>query len=213
MDWSALAAAVVPFAPTVGGLLGSAAFGPAGAVVGTIAGKALAGAFGVAATPAAVGAAIAQDPDAAAKLKKLEDEHAAALVQEAQVQIEALKQAGDTDRTNITEINATARQELGVVPWWHWRHLMGYSVLLQGTVIPLAILIFALKGNAEATRGATDTASALTIYFLTMAGLLGYVAQDTTRGKIVAATGAEPVTVTGSALGSLKALAARVTGR
>ena len=64
MDWSDLGKAIAGFAPLLGGVVG----GPAGAGIGSI----IASAFGVEDEPDAIAKAIASDPEAAIKLKKIE---------------------------------------------------------------------------------------------------------------------------------------------
>lgn len=58
MDWSALAPLVASAAPTIGSLLGGLIPFPGGAILGQVAGKVLAEALGVPATPEAVNTAI-----------------------------------------------------------------------------------------------------------------------------------------------------------
>ena len=64
MDWSDLGKTIAGFAPLLGGVVG----GPAGAGIGSI----IASAFGVEDEPSAIAKAIASDPEAAIKLKKIE---------------------------------------------------------------------------------------------------------------------------------------------
>lgn len=105
MDWKSIAGAVAPLAPTLGKVLG-AGLGPVGAIVGGLAGEAIAAAFGTEPTPEAVGKAIATDPNAAEKLERLEAERGQEILAQAQVKIEELKQqtaqfqteADDTER-------------------------------------------------------------------------------------------------------------------
>lgn len=58
MDWSVIGGLVGQAAPTIGGLLGGLIPFPGGAILGTVAGKVLAEALGVAPTPQAVHTAI-----------------------------------------------------------------------------------------------------------------------------------------------------------
>ena len=64
MDWSDLGKTIAGFAPLLGGVVG----GPAGAGIGSI----IASAFGAEDEPSAIAKAIASDPEAAIKLKKIE---------------------------------------------------------------------------------------------------------------------------------------------
>ena len=67
MDWSGLGKTIAGFAPLLGGVVG----GPAGAGIGSI----IASVFGVEDKPDAIARAIANDPEAAIKLKKIELDH------------------------------------------------------------------------------------------------------------------------------------------
>jgi hypothetical protein len=72
MDWKEVGRTVARSAPALGAALG----GPAGAAVGGL----VAAAFGTDATPAAVSAAIAADPNAAVKLQEAQLRHAEAIM-------------------------------------------------------------------------------------------------------------------------------------
>ncbi len=98
MDWKSIAGTVAPLAPTIGKVLG-AGFGPVGSIVGGLAGDALAAAFGVEATPEAVGKAIAEDPNAAAKIQQVETERGQEILAQAQVKIEELRQQSEQFQT------------------------------------------------------------------------------------------------------------------
>jgi hypothetical protein len=211
LDWRSIAGVVAPLAPKLGGLLGTSLGGPLGGIAGSIAGNFLASKFGVEPTPEAVGRAIAEDPRAAARLEKLEAEHADALIQQAQVEIARLTQQGDTDRANIEGVGETMRAELGAVQWWHWRHLLGYVPVALGieTAALVPLMMFGKFDPAAVTAMMGAITPPLTIF----SGLLGYVAQDTTRQKIVQATGVPAPTMTDTMLGGIKSLAGKVTGK
>lgn len=113
IDWRGIAGVVAPLAPKLGAVLGTSLGGIAGPIgagiggsLGSLAGNALADAFGVEATPEAVGKAIAEDPDASAKIQQVEAERGQEILVKAQVEIERLKQesaqfqtaADDTER-------------------------------------------------------------------------------------------------------------------
>lgn len=73
MDWKDLASTVAKSAPALGAALG----GPAGAAVGGL----IAAAFGVDRNAAAVAEAVANDPEAAVKLREIELRHAEVLAE------------------------------------------------------------------------------------------------------------------------------------
>lgn len=104
MDWKSIAGAVAPLAPTLGKVLG-AGFGPVGAIIGGLAGNALAAAFGVEESPEAVGKAIAEDPNAAEKLQRLESERGQEILAQAQVKIEELKQQTEQQKISADDTN------------------------------------------------------------------------------------------------------------
>ena len=105
-DWRSIAGAVAPIAPKLGAVLGTAIAGPFGSVIGGYAGSAIAAALGVEETPAAVGKAIAEDPNAAQKIQAVEAERGQEILAKAQVEIKRIEQeteqrriaADDTDR-------------------------------------------------------------------------------------------------------------------
>lgn len=93
MGWKKVAGKVAPHAPLLGTVLG----GPLGGGVGAL----VAAAFGVENTPAAVDAAIERDPQAAAKLRELQERN--------QTELEAAHiRAAET---SVREVNETMRIE------------------------------------------------------------------------------------------------------
>lgn len=186
MDWKSIAGAVAPFAPTLGKLLGTA-FGPFGSIVGGIAGRAIAGAFGVEATPQAVGAAIAKDANAVEKLKILEATRAQEIISEAQVEVARL----EASAKQAESIGVTQRAELAAgVSWWHWRHLLGYVFMLFALVLTAGFAkVMFLSGDLAAF---TQLVAQAAIVLGILGALLGYVAQDTTKLKTAAVTGEQP---------------------
>jgi hypothetical protein len=122
VDWKSIAGAVAPLAPNIGKVLG-AGLGPVGAIVGGLAGEAIAAAFGTEATPEAVGKAIATDPDAAEKLERLEAERGQEILAQAQVKIEELKQqteqfrVGAEDTENARNFNLRLAEIHSPLSW------------------------------------------------------------------------------------------------
>lgn len=117
----------------------------------------------------------------------------------------AVEAAARVSQTNITETNKTQRAELGKVSWWHWRHLIGYVLVLMGFELCMMIPLVAVGKISAADLAAI--VAAMTPVTVVFAGLLGYVAQDTTNQKIAAVTGEKPdgiIVATAKALGRKK---------
>jgi hypothetical protein len=191
MDWKSIGGALIRAgAPAIGGAI----LGPLGKTLGGALGNIVADALGVEATPEAVNAAIENTPPAElqAKLAAAESEAAAkwsALAEMAKAEAE--------DRTNQSRaINQTMRAELGQVSWYHWRHMVGYG-FLGWAVVPLPIITWHMaSGNITVMNAVIAGLVSLIPYVAIIAGVLGYVAQDTTRQKITAATGEAAPTLT-----------------
>jgi len=187
MDWKDVGKIVAPIAPTLGGILGDLIPIPGGGMIGTAAGNLIAAALGVEPTPDAVGAAINNDPNAIAKISAAETEAAAkwpALAEIAKAQYAA-------NAAQSESINQTIRAEAGNVSWWHWRHLLGYLVLLYG-IEQVALIAYAGFGKglpADQLAAIFNSTAVLTGGLL---ALLGYVASDTTALKQTALTGQAP---------------------
>jgi hypothetical protein len=184
MDWKSIAGAVAPYAPKLGAVLGTAIGGPFGAAIGGLAGTAIAAAFGVEATPEAVGAAIAQRSDAVEKLRLLEATEGERIRAAAQIEIESLKNQTEQSKT----INETVRTEIAAgVSWWHWRHLLGYVTVVFGAVIVVAFAKYTFIGGD--LPNFTALVAQASIIFGILAALNGYVAMDTTNRINTAVTG------------------------
>ena len=200
MDWRSLGGALIKAgAPVIGGAL----LGPLGASIGSALGGIVADALGVEATPEAVNDALANTPadQLQAKLAAAESEAAAkwpALAEMAKADAE--------DRTAQSRaINQTMRAELGQVSWYHWRHLVGYG-FLGWAVVPLPIITWHMaSGNITVMNAVIAGLVSLIPYVAIIAGVLGYVAQDTTRQKIAAATGEAVPTLTETVKAAIKA--------
>lgn len=185
MDWSSIAGVVGKFAPTLGELLGSA-FGPAGSIVGGIAGRAIANALGVEATPEAVSAALTKDKNAVEKLRILEATKAQQIAAEAQIAVEQIK-------SNVAQgaaVNETVRSEIAAgVSWWHWRHLIGYLVLGYGLNQIVLLNLAAFRPAMLSPDQAVALFNATGVFTGGLFALLGYVAGDTTNRINTAVTG------------------------
>lgn len=98
---------------------------------------------------------------------------------------------GEVDKANVGEINKTIRSEIGKVSWWHWRHLLGYLVLLYG-LEQVALIAYAGFGKglpADQLAAIFNSTAVLTGGLL---ALLGYVASDNTARTQTAITGKAP---------------------
>lgn len=185
LDWRSIAGAVAATAPKLGAVLGTVIGGPGGGFIGNLAGTAIAHAFGVEATPQAVGDAIAKDKNAVEKLRILEATRGQEIVSQAQIEIERLKtRAAQSDNINRS-IQAETRAK---VPWWHWRHLLGYVTMLFALVLTAGFgKVMFFGGDMAQFTGLVAQAA---LIFGILATLNGYVASDTTSRYNAAASAA-----------------------
>lgn len=186
MDWKAVGGALIKAgAPIIGGAL----LGPLGASIGGALGGIVADALGVDATPEAVNEALANTPADQLQAKL------AAAESEAQAKWAALAEMAKADAEDRTAqsraINQTIREELGHVSWWHWRHIGGY-VVLWFAVIVSAGLTKAIFFGFPSAQDLAALIGAITPIFVALCALNGYVAQDTTALKSIAAVGTKP---------------------
>jgi hypothetical protein len=188
MDWKDVGKIVAPLAPTLGGILGDLIPIPGGGMIGTAAGNIIAAALGVDPTPDAVGAAIQNDPNAVAKISAAETEAAAKWP--ALAEIAKAKYASNAAQSE--SINQTIRNEATAkVSWWHWRHLLGYLVLLYG-IEQVAAIAYTMFGKGVPPDQLATLFNSTAIFTAGLFALLGYVAQDTTALKQTAMTGQAP---------------------
>lgn len=185
MDWKDIAGPVIKLGGgVIGGMLGLPGLGAS-------AGAVLSEALGVDPTPEAVADAIKNpSPEVVNAIR--------------QANAEADKEWAKFYKAQVTEVGKTMRAEIASgVSWWHWRHLLGYVVMLWA----LAILPVALRdlwiGNAAGIDLGIKLAAALLAYFLALCGLLGYVAMDTSRRTTAAAAGQEIPTIIGGLVKSI----------
>ncbi len=185
MDWKDIAGPVIKLGGgVIGGMLGMPG-------LGATAGGLIADALGVDRTPEAVNDALKNPSSEVVDAIR----HANA---------EAEKEWAKFYTAQVKEVGQTMRAELAAgVSWYHWRHLLGYVVMLWAVaILPVAVRDLWI-GNAAGIDLGIKLASALTTYFLALCGLLGYVAMDTTRRTTAAASGSEVNTMLGSLLGAI----------
>lgn len=187
MDWKDVGKIVAPLAPTLGGILGDLIPIPGGGMIGTAAGNLIAAALGVDPTPDAVSNAIQNDPNAVAKIQAAETEAQAkwpAIAEIAKAQYAA-------NAAQSESINQTIRAEAEAkVPWWHWRHQLGYVVLLYA-LQQIFLVFWCAAGKMPADQLAM-LFNSTTVLTGGLLALLGYVASDTTALKQTAMIGQAP---------------------
>jgi hypothetical protein len=200
MDWKDLAGTLVRTgAPIIGGALG----GPLGATIGGVAGKLIADALGVAPTPEAVSTAIQNDPFAAEKLADADAKWQA---------MAEIAKAEATDRTEQSKaINETQRSEIASgVSWWHWRHIVGYVVILWFLIPIPAFAVLTFRYDPDAVVRLTGLIGACVPLYGFMCGLLGYIAQDSTKLKTTAITGQQAPSVSDNIITTVKTVATKI---
>lgn len=169
MDWSEVGETVADAAPLVGGLLG----GPAGGAVGGLVARAL----GSEESPDKVLQAFQGDPEARAKLQKLEQEH----------ERDLLSMRLEAENTRLAEINKTMRAEYGHEGVYKsgWRPFIGWVFGLSILAL-VAAMVYAVVDDPSIIANESFT-GLLTWLFVTMAAVLGVNIDRRSRDKQVAA--------------------------
>lgn len=184
MDWKDIAAKVIGLgAPMLGTALG----GP----LGGMAGKIVADAFGAAATPEAVHAAIT---DKTADLKL-----AAQAAQKAESEwMSALANIG---KTEVSEIGATMRAESVsedmLQRWWRPLYALELS-LVECPAFAMTMLHALWTGHDTGINGFASLAGLLMTYFGARFGVLGVYVSGRTREKQTAMTGEDAPSIIGT---------------
>lgn len=191
-DWAKLG---INIARAGAPVLGTALGGPLGGMIAGGAVDILAKALGVDATPEAVNNAVVNGDPATvnAALSAADAEAQARWPALAQI-VQSVAQAdADVNKTNIEQINETVRSETAAnVPWWHWRHLIGYATLLW-IVGPLPPIVYHMwVGNITVLNALVAAVVSLVPVIAISAGLNGYVAQDNTKRVVTQITGEHP---------------------
>lgn len=171
-------------------ILGTALGGP----LGGIAGKVLADQLGVDSTPAAVGAALQNDPQVAITAANAETEWA----KTAAAFATASAQQGQA-------INETMRAEIaGGQPWYHWRNLQAYELFCFEcpTAFSGALYIVGsdlIKNDFLGVSTFVTLGTAMILpYLYARLAICGYVAQDSNKMKATAITGEHAPSIFGS---------------
>lgn len=199
LDWKDLAGTLIK---TGAPIIGTALLGPLGGTLGGIAGKLIADALGVEATPEAVEKAIHTDPAGASAALANADAQWQALAE--------MAKADAADRTAQAQaINQTIREETAKgVSWWHWRHLLGYVPVALGA--ELVVLVPMMAFGALTAADVTALLGAITAPLTILSGLLGYVAQDSTKLKTTAITGEHAPSMADGVIGAVKKVVTKV---
>ena len=184
MDWSDIAGRVIGLgAPFLGGALG----GPLGAA----AGKILADALGAPEpTPAAVGAALDQDPSMAA-------------VAAQQAESQWLAALAEIGRAQVAEVGATQRAEIAsgdpLQRWWRPLYALELS-LLECPAFAITVLHALWIGHETGINGFASLTALFVAYFGARFGVLGVYVTGRTREKQTSASGELPPSLLGELL-------------
>lgn len=169
MNWDKVKSLVGKSAPLLGTLVG----GPVGTAV-----TMLASAFGTDATPDAIEKAIMADPDAALRLKSLEDNNRTLLAQAAIT----------SDLTMFEQTHQTIRAELATEDKFksYWRPAFGYAMVLSWLMVWGGIMftIFSDPANANLVINAL---SSTTVLWGVALSVLGVQIHKRSQDKQVAA--------------------------
>lgn len=191
MDWRDLAGQLARLgAPVIGTALG----GPLGGMIGGAIGNVVANSLGVEPTPEAVDKALRNTPP------EVLTAQLSAAEAEAQARWPALAKIAEVeaaDRTAQSEaINATMREELQKVGFWHWRHQLGYAVLYQCVGFTTLAGYLVLKADVKTMELFIQLITASVVPMTGIFALLGYVAKSNSDMKIAAVTGQAPEPLT-----------------
>jgi len=188
MDWGDIAGKVIGLGAPI---LGSALGGPLGAAAGNI----LAEALGTAEpTVTAVSTALTSaDPVVAAAAAQ-------------QAESEWLTALAEIGKTQVTEVAATQRAELGsgdpLQRWWRPVYALELS-LLECPAFTATLLHALWTGHEAGINGFANLSALLMTYFGARFGVLGVYVSGRSREKQAGATGELPPTVLGQLLKAL----------
>jgi len=190
-DWTDVARAVAPLAPTLGGLIGGfipfPGAGAAGQVIGTI----IAEKFGVEKTPEAVAAAIAGNPNEVvlAKLRETTEQLKAQYSRDeaiARAHVEVERAEAELIGKSVEQVNATMRARIGHEHWFYsgWRPMAGWILdvhaFLFGALLMVAIAL-AIDGNPGPLSIMQETWPLVAAYFTGLAAVVGVYAWGRSR--------------------------------
>lgn len=170
MNWKDIAGKVTDFAPAIGSALG----GPAGGAAGTV----LASVFGTEDSPDAVSKAIQQDPEAAAKLKQAELDHAA----------EMRRMVIEAETNRLTQVNRTIRSEAAADDAYvrRWRPTFGYLAAVTWA-LQSGGLVYAIIAEPSAAPKIIEAVGSLSMMWSVALGVLGVSVHQRSKDKQVKA--------------------------
>lgn len=164
MDWSDLGKKVAGYADEIGGLLG-----PGGAVVGEF----IASTFGIENDPDKIAQAIESDPDAALKLKELQQNHKAEMTRLA---MQEKSRQLESETAQLAEVNKTMRAEIRNDV--KWRVAFGYMMTMAVGLI-VAGFVYLLVAKTSALADAAQGIQAIVPILQVALGVLGITAYNT----------------------------------
>lgn len=169
MNWTDAAKTIGKIAPGIGAAVG----GPAGSAVGGL----IATALGVDSTPEAVAQA-ASDPDAAIKLRQIEQEH----------EREILSLTLQAETARLSEINKTMRAETETDDAFvrRWRPTFGYMVALSWALQSIAIG-WTIVAAPDHAGNVAQSITALTPMWAVALAVLGVNVHNRSKDKQVSA--------------------------
>lgn len=98
--------------------------------------------------------------------------------------------AADVSKTNIVEVNKSIQAEQRAkVGFWHWRNMIGYATLIWAVSVLPPFVFHLWVADVGKLNVVTTAIVAIIPFFGILAGLNGFVAQDTSKMKEAAWTG------------------------
>lgn len=202
MDWKDVGKLIAPLAPMAGSILGGLIPFPGGSIIGQKLGEMIAGAFGVAPTPAAVSEAVANSTEETARVK------INAAVAQARAEIEGFVEVEEAYlhavEVGLAQTGETMRLELRPENrhWFFtgWRPASGWVFVVYatafGAILMLAGVMSAFFGKPEALDRLSNAWPIYAAYFGTLAAMVGVYVVARTADKVsgVDTTAAKPAT-------------------
>lgn len=202
-------------APVLGGLIGTAVGGPAGAAIGGLAGKAIeavAETLGADPTPEAIGAAIQNDPSAAAKITAVEA-RAPDMAREWEEETKRLAEVAVTQRLELASESAFIRNARPFSIWAIGGATVGFAVVFVATAIGAIIAYWQTRDIAsfKAFELVVNSAPGFMLALTPAGAVAGVAAWGRTKEKLNGVAGVSPLDIIRA--GANVAVAATKRGR